>query len=495
MERSGLTWLLIFYFSCSISVFSQPLTTEDLTSVSDKVNSIMDPLVSSNNYAGNVLIIKNGSTIFSKSYGMMDEENQLENSEETKFFLASASMIFTSAAIMKLVDEGKISTTDNLTQFFPEYKNGDKITIHHMLAQRSGIPALDAGMSTFNLKRNKPHTTAELIEYFKNERLLFDPGSDYSHGRSEYILLAAIIEKISGQPFEDYLGESIFEPLGMHNSGHYSSLMTDDDIPDLAIGYTEKGFTDVKVAPKIHWSVKTGHASIYSTVEDMQKFADAVLNKELLSQESWNAILTNHGDNAGYGWFLNPQKNHKRYQMNGRSPGFSSYFGIYPDDDLIVIMLSNRYISLPYFVGPELAAASLGDTYESLKLTTQDVDKNFAKRITGNYKMGPDFYRPNGTVKIKYKNGKMYSGSFPLIPVLGDDGTITGFVHRHYWSRLEFVTDQNGETQLNFDEFKGQKQGFINEWKWVILVMILMVSLVYFIWNRNVKSKRNPTQS
>jgi len=75
-------------------------------------------------------------------------------------------------------------------------------------------------------------------------------------------------------------------------------------------------------APKIHWSVKTGHTSIYSTVEDLQKFADAVLNKELLSQESWNAILTNHGDSVGYGWFLNPQKDHKRYQINGRSPGF-----------------------------------------------------------------------------------------------------------------------------------------------------------------------------
>lgn len=77
-------------------------------------------------------------------------------------------------------------------------------------------------------------------------------------------------------------------------------------------------------APKIHWSVKTGHTSIYSTVEDLQKFADAVLNKELLSQESWNAILTNHGDSVGYGWFLNPQKDHKRYQINGRSPGFVS---------------------------------------------------------------------------------------------------------------------------------------------------------------------------
>ena len=487
MKESKLIWLLFFCFSYSISVFAQSVTTENNTSVSGKVNSIMNPLVSSNNYAGNVLIIKKGSTIFSESYGMMDEENQLENSKEIKFFLASASMIFTSAAIMKLVDEGRISTTDNLAKFFPNYKNGDQITIHHMLAQRSGIPAWDGGMRIANFNRNKPHTTAELIEYFKDDELLFEPGSDYSHGRSEYILLVAIIEKISRQSFEDYLRESIFEPLSMHNSGHYSSLMTDDDIPSLANGYMEKGFTDVTAAPKIHWSVKTGHASIYSTVEDMRKFADAVLNKELLSKESWDAILTNHGNGVGYGWFLSPQEDHKRFQMNGRSPGFSSYFGIYPDDDLIVIMLSNRYVSLPFFIGPKLAAAVLGDTYESLKLTTQEVDKSFAKRITGHYKMGPHFYRPNGTVKIKYKNGKVYSGSYPLIPVLDDEGTITGFVHRHYWSRLEFATDQNGKTTLHFDNFKGQKQGFINEWKWVILGTILVVLLVYFIWNRKVK--------
>ncbi len=488
MLRSRFSWFLVFYYLLNLGVVSQ--TPQFDAMIPDKIRSIMDPLVGSNNYAGNVLIVRDGSVLFSDAYGMMNEENGIENTSETKYFLASASMIFTSAAIMKLVDEGELSLSDRLSAFYPEVRNSDKISIHHMLAQRSGIPAWDAGLSLANLNRNKPHSIAELIKYFKDDQLLFEPGSSYSHGRSEYILLAGIIEKISGKTFREYLRESVFEPLGMHSSGHYSNETKVEDISNLADGYTEKGFTDVTRAPEIHWSVKTGHASIYSTVGDMRKFAEAVLNKELLSEKSWRAILTDYGENAGYGWFLNPQKDHKRFQMNGRSPGFSSYFGIYPDDDLIVIMLSNRYVSLPFFVGPELAAAALGEEYEILNLSVEDVDRDLAKQISGHYKMGTDFYRPKGTVKIKYSNGKMYSGKYPLIPVLGQDGEITGFIHRHYWSRLEFSTDESGKTVLSFDQFQGLKQGLFSEWKWVIFMSLAALSTLYFIRNRRRKSRQ-----
>ncbi len=479
-------YVLIMVLAC-FRTFGQDDMQNSLT---DKVNSIMEPLANSNNYGGSVLIVKDGKEWFSKSYGNQDEENNIANSEETKYMLASASMIFTSAAIMKLVDDGKLSLSDKISDFFPEFRNGDQITIHHMLAQRSGIPAWDSGIRLANFNRKQPHTTERLMSYFDNDDLIFEPGSKYAHGRSEYIVLAAIVEKVTDQTFEAYLAQSIFKPLGMNNSGHYAHTMTDEDIPGLAKGYTEKGFTDVTVAPGIHWSVKTGHASVYSTVGDLKKFAEAVLENKLLSESSWEAILTDYGSSVGYGWFLNPQGDHKRYQMNGRSPGFSTYFGIYPDENLVVIMLSNRYVSLPFFVGPELASAALGDAYEVLKLSIQDVDPKLANRITGRYKMGSDFYRPNGVVTIKYRNGKMYSGSYPLIPVLGEDGKITAFIHRHYWSRLTFSEDENGQIKLQFDDYSGQKQGLIEQWKWWFLGLGLLSTLLYLITKKRSNRKR-----
>ncbi len=451
-------------------------------SIAENIQSIMDPLVATNNYAGNVVVLQNDSILFQQSYGNSDEGHQLENNRNTKFMLASASMIFTSAAIMKLVDERRMSLADKVDNFFPEFKNGDRITVHHMLAQRSGIPAWDAGWAVENLNRDKPHTTSQLMEYFEGDDLVFEPGSNYAHGRSEYILLAAIVEQVSGLPFGDYLEQAIFKPLGMHSSGHISNLMSASDIPNLANGYTEKGFTDVEPAPAIHWSVKTGHASIYSTVDDLARFAQAVLNRKLLSRQAWEQTLTDYGSHAGYGWFLNAHNNHTRYQVNGRSPGFASYFGIYPDDDLVVIMLSNRYVSLPYFVGPELAAAALGDSFEVLNLSIDNIPKELAKKYTGHYSMGANFYRPHGTVKIRYRNGRLYSGAYPLIPVMGENGDVIAFIHRHYWSRLEFGEDSRGGTILHFDDHRGTKQGFVNEWKWVILSAMLALGATYAIW-------------
>lgn len=469
--------ILFLYLANQISGIAQSLHSPD-----SHLHEIMAPIVATNNYAGNVLILHRDSVIFSKSYGMMDEEKQLPNTLNTQYMLASTSMVFTSAAIMKLVETGQLSLSDKLSRFFPNHQYGDQITIHHMLAQRSGIPAWDGGWKIENFNRKKPHSIEKLMSYFMDEDLLFEPGSRYAHGRSEYILLAAIIEQVTGQTFGEYLRHSIFTPLGMHNSGHYSQKMTDTDLAFLAKGYTERGFYDVESAPEIHWSVKTGHASIYSTVEDLRIFSRAILHQELLSPESWGKIMTDYGQFAGYGWFLNPQNTRIRYQMNGRSPGFSSYFGIYPEDNLVVIMLSNRYVSLPHFIGPELASATLGGRYETLNLSLTAVDKELASRIVGQYQMGPNFYRPNGTVKIKYSNGKLYAGSYPLIPILTDEG-ITSFIHRHYWSRLTF-TEASGDIQLFFDQYSGIKQSFFQEWKWIMAIALLTIALLAFIWLR-----------
>lgn len=421
-----------------------------------KVDSLIIPLVSTNNYSGTILISKDGNTLVSKTYGKMNRDYNLDNTPETKFFLASASMIFTSTAIMKLVEKGMISLNDTLSKFIPEYKRAGEITIQDMLAQRSGIPAIGSGSVGYYDSITKfTHTADQLISHFKNYDLLFKPGTKYNHGRSDYILLARIIEKLSGKSFGEFLNVEIFSPLNMVNSGHYSGEAL--IVPNLAKGYTAKGLYDLESAYQIDWSSKTGHASIYSTVTDLQKFGQAVLQNKLLSKTSWGKILTDYGEKNGYGWFISNHGDHKRYQMNGRSPGFSSYFGVYPDEKLVVIMLSNIDISLPSVMGKPLASIIFKEPYGKLNLTDQGLNAEYGHSLTGTYKFGENFYVPNFDFIISYKEGKLHSSWGGLIPVNEGDKNFKKFIIRKYWGSLEFTKNTNGVTEIIIDGHKGVK--------------------------------------
>lgn len=422
-----------------------------------RVDSVINPLVVTNNYSGTVLVSRNGETLLSKAYGKMSHEYNLNTTPDTRFFLASVSMVFTSAAIMKLSEAGKLSLSDSVSKFFPDYKHGSKITISHLLAQCSGIPAIGAGGNVdYDSITKFEHTPGKLYSYFKEYELLFKPGEKYNHGRSDYILLAYILEKVTGKTFGQYLKEEIFTPLGMQHTGHYASEK--EIIQNLAKGYAPKGSYELESAYQIDWSSKTGHGSIYSTTTDLLKFAQAGLDHKLLTKESWNKIFTDYGDNVGYGWFISKHLNRDRYQMNGRSPGFSSYMGIYPKEKLVVVVLSNNYISLPADVGKTIAALTLNEPFERLNLSNKTLPAKTAKKLTGTYKFGEDFYIPNHELVISNENGNLVSDWGGLIPIDKGDKSFKEFILRTYWSSVHFMEDAKGEvTHMLYDDHKGVK--------------------------------------
>lgn len=437
--------------------FVTAVTAQHDPELEAQIDGLVLPLLKTNNFSGTIMVSKNGSIIFAKPYGKMSREYDLDHTLDSKFFLASVSMIFTSAAIMKLHEDGKLSLDDTVSKFFNDYKNGDLITLGHMLAQRSGIPAIgSSGNVDYNRITKFAHSTEELIEYFKDDDLLFSPGEKYNHGRSEYILLAHIIEQVSGKSFGDYLKEELFTPLGMTNTGHYQNEKV--IIQDLAKGYAPKDLFDVESAYQLDWSSKTGHASIYSTAGDLHKFAQAILNDIIISKSGWNKILSDHGNQVGYGWFIRPHLNRKRYQMNGRSPGFSSYFAIYPETGLIITVLSNTYIPLPAEIGMSIAAMVFDEPYEVLNTSTKKLEPEFAGKIVGTYQFDDAFYVPNYALKIEYSRGYLTSPWGDLIPVDNGNEEINDFILRTYWSTIHFMNDDKGAIgKMTFDGHVGQK--------------------------------------
>ncbi|WP_194775703.1 serine hydrolase domain-containing protein [Pararhodonellum marinum] len=438
-------------------LFGKPAYSQEKKELVFKIDSIVTPLVNTNNFSGSILVTQNGNELFSKAYGKMSQEFELDNNLNTKYFIASVSMIFTSAAVMKLNESGLIKLDDKVSKFLPHYQHGNKLTIGDLLSQRSGIPAIGTnGNVNYDSITKFEHNSEELYAYFKDYELLFEPGSKYNHGRSDYIILAYIIELITGKSFGEYLQDEIFTPLGMANTGHFSTEK--EIIKNLAKGYAPKNLYDLETAFQIDWSSKTGHGSIYSTVYDLRKFAQAALDNDFLTKDSWNKIFQNHGDNVGYGWFIRKHLHRDLFQMNGRSPGFSSYLGIYPEENLIVIVLSNNYISLPASLGGSIAAMTMNEPFEGLNLTDKTLTHNFAEKLIGSYKFDGDFYSPNIELEITFEEGYLISDWGGLVPIDKGNENFLEYILRTYWSSIEFVEGENGEiTQMKYDDHIGLK--------------------------------------
>lgn len=429
-----------------------------------QIDTLIRPIANSNNFSGIVFVKKNDSTILSKPYGYSDRESQTKTTVKSKFLIGSISAMFTAVAIMQLVEEGKLSVDDPLNKFIPKIANSEKITIHHLLTERSGLPRVVSQADGSYAKLTKTaHTLDELVDLIKRLEPIAEPGMKYRHSGSSYILLAKVIELLSGESFGEYLEHQIFAPLGMTNTGHYGYDKVYDDIQDLAIGYEQEGVTELKRAQRIHWSTKIGHASIYSTAHDLNKFAEAIMHKKLLTNDSWTKMTASYyGSTLGYGISSNREDDRLRHYRSGSSPGFSCYFAVYPEEGLTVIMLSNIKIHIPYFNVPKIAAIVFGEDYEQLNLVSPtEVNYDLAREMLGTFQFDENFYNPNGTVTITYDHGMLLSDGAPLIPVVEQEGQIIKFINRQFWSRLEFVPDSLGNySKLKFDEFIGERSQF-----------------------------------
>ena len=458
--RTVVCLMLLFNTSCRVG--SENDKPEKKVDLSAQIDALIRPLADSNNFSGAVLVKKNDSAILSATYGYANWERNTKNTLNSKFFIGSISAVFTAAAIMQLVDEGKLSVDDKLKKFIPKIPNSDKITIHHLLTERSGLPRVVSQKDgSYAQLINTPHTLDELVGLIESLQPISEPGMKYRHSGSSFILLAQVIEIVSGESFGDYLEHKIFDPLEMKDTGHYGVEAVYGDIQDLALGYEQERVTELKKAQRIHWSTKIGHASIYSTAEDLNKFAQAWMNKKLLSEASWAKMASSYYETSlGYGISNNSQGGRLRYYRSGSSPGFSSYFLMYPNENLVVIMLSNIKIHVPYFNAPKIAAIVFGEPYEQLNLVSPTrIEQDKVQPMLGTFQFDENFYNPNGSVTITYENDMLLSDGAPLIPVVNEEGKIIKYVNRQFWSRLEFVPDSLGTYSiLKFDEFMGRRK-------------------------------------
>jgi len=318
-----------------------------------------------------VLVRQDGKTVFEGGYGVRDLRSRARVEPGTAFRLASMTKAFTAMAVTLLVRDGKLRYEDTLADLFPAFPAyGKRITVRHLLTHTSGLPAYEALMEAAQQGRPSIWTADrqihddEVLALLRGEtKGLFAPGTSWAYSNSGYVVLGLVVARVSGKPFGDFLRRRIFEPLEMEDTLAYEKGR--NEVRRRAYGHTRDGggFREADQSPT---SATLGDGGVYSTVEDLAKWDEALRVNELLSPAWMKPALTpvtladgsaTHwpagpasGDNLypgqpvsyGFGWLLDPWHGHARMWHHGETAGFRSVIERFPDDGLTVVILANR---------------------------------------------------------------------------------------------------------------------------------------------------------
>ncbi|HJZ65687.1 MAG TPA: serine hydrolase domain-containing protein [Candidatus Acidoferrum sp.] len=315
-----------------------------------------------------VLVKQNGKVVFERGYGVRKLRSLSKIDTKTNFRLASVTKQFTAMAIMLLVQDKKLSYETKLGGIFPEFPEyGKKITVRQLLNHTGGLPdyedLIDAAEKTRGSiwSPEKQIQDAEVLSLLEKEsKGKFAPGTKWDYSNSGYVVLGLIVAKVSGKPNGDFLRERILAPLKMADSVVFQKGK--NTVPNRAYGHSKNGDT-FKETDQSSTSATLGDGGVYSSVDDLSKWDDALGNHSLLSEEEMkpalepaqfggpgNAVLPDDAPAAlhgvpvkyGFGWFLDPYKGHERMWHYGDTMGFKTAIQRFTKDGLTVIVLCNR---------------------------------------------------------------------------------------------------------------------------------------------------------
>lgn len=308
-----------------------------------KIDELLSLYQSRGQFNGTALVAERGQVIFKKGYGMANMEWDIPNAPDIKFRLGSITKQFTAVLTLQLVEQGKIKLDGKITDYLPDYRKdtGERVTIHHLLTHTSGIPSY-TGMPNFfrDVSRN-PYTVEEFVKKYCSGDLAFEPGSKFAYNNSGYFLLGAIIEKVTGKTYEQALKEKILDPLGMKDTGydHHKTIMK-----KRAAAY-ERSPQGIINAPYLDMSLPYAAGSMYSTVEDLYLWDQALYTDKLLSAASKEMMYKPFLNNYAYGWVLRKipvGEMQKTVIMHGGGiNGFNTVIARLVDDRHLIVLLNN----------------------------------------------------------------------------------------------------------------------------------------------------------
>ncbi|NRB39755.1 MAG: beta-lactamase family protein [Pseudomonadales bacterium] len=324
----------IFLTACNLELgFSNvdlPVQTETPEFIEYGEGSEADQILQHYNFNGTAMFKKGNEIVIKKAYGFADKEANRENTVETRFRIFSLTKAFTAMAIVKLEQQGVINSfNDPVSDYLPDYPRGDEITLHHLLAHRSGIPD-----HLPLLTENKYLSPKELVAITKDKPLEFDPGTQTKYSNGGYVLLGYLLETITGLSYIDNVSNNILTPLNMINTESGPTIISGEQY---ALGY-EPGFV-----PQFPGDMSLVYSAgvLSSNLEDMAKWAQSYSDHSLVPA-AYNDIMFFATPEAGYGWGVEDIGAHQIIGHKGQLGGFTSFILMIPETETVMILLSNK---------------------------------------------------------------------------------------------------------------------------------------------------------
>jgi CubicO group peptidase (beta-lactamase class C family) len=295
-----------------------------------KLDRYLTRLTNNQEFSGAALVARGDNVLLKKAYGQADIPANKPNTVETRFQLASVAKTLTAAAVMRLVEGGRVDLQAPISDYLPDTPQAwQGVTVHHLLSHTSGIPDYFS-FDEFDSETN--FSADEIIRVAKEYPLDFSPGAEFEYSNTGYVLLGKLLERVSGKSYGEFLRETIFDPLQMNATGRVGQN------EPVAVGYS----TYASPAESLPITNALGDGDLLGTVEDLHKFDRALYGDTLLSIESRDKMFAPVGNNHyGYGWELQTREGRRVLSHSGRINGFSSVLMRFPEDEVTIILLSN----------------------------------------------------------------------------------------------------------------------------------------------------------
>lgn len=392
--------LTAFLFNINSYSFVNILTgpeSYNTCSLNRKIDSLVALQVGAEEPGGVIGILSDGHVLVKKNYGIMDMEQKRANNANSVFNIASVAKQFTAFAILMLENEGKLNLDDNIHTYLPGLPvYEDNITIRNLLQHTSGIASTDVLRLFAGISLDEPWSQQDEFEMIKKyPRLNFKPYSRHVYSNGGYSLLARIVESVTGMKFSLFMENHVFSPLDMKTAFVLDGPQI--QLGDYVTGYKKENGSIVQVSSDVDYSFGAGN--IYASLNDMIKWGQNIFSAKAGVENYLERITTPYNtlDNGDtilytYGFFVRDHKGVKMVEHSGGVPGFRNQFMMFPDEELLVIVMFNNESVNTRRLSIEIADLMMaGKLIEEAPLESVEVelDRELVKNYEGSYRM-PD---------------------------------------------------------------------------------------------------------
>lgn len=386
--KHPIIFLLLTYFSF-VSAQAQLSDVQ-----SKKIDSLFMGWTEANHPGGSIGIMKNGSVIYSKAFGLASLEYQIPNTVETIFNVGSVSKQFTAMGIVLLQERGLLSVDDDIRKYLPDMPDfGHKITIRHMLHHTSGMRSLHAMLGLAGWRDDDSRTNEDLYRFMlKQKDLNFIPGDEYLYCNTGYMLMVNIIENVTKEKFPQWMKINVFNPLGMKDT--YVEDRYDRIVPNNATSYYNTGEGFFRAVE--YWGY-VGSGNVHSTTSDLLIWLQNFSTPRTGWESSFETLTTTDNLNDGsinnyaFGVFMDDFKGYSKIQHGGAIGGFRAYSSHYPEEELSIAVLTNYSSSNSGGIERNLANILLEDKPTTKNITTPKIIESKItyplEQLTGKYEI------------------------------------------------------------------------------------------------------------